>query len=97
MPPHEVCKKGLSRSFQVVNVFSRLTVFENVRVSVLARERKTWNMVTPATRMVTEETERIIESVGPDRPEGPGQRGPFPRRKEGAGDCASPSAARPSS
>jgi len=30
MPPHEVCRRGLSRSFQVVNVFSRLNVFENV-------------------------------------------------------------------
>src|SRR5208337_3525419 len=64
MPPYQVCKKGLSRSFQVVNVFSRLTVFENVRVSVLARENKTWNMFTPAQRLVTAETARIIESVG---------------------------------
>jgi branched-chain amino acid transport system ATP-binding protein len=62
--PYQVCKKGLSRSFQVVNVFSRLTVFENVRVSVLARENRTWNMVTPAKKIVTPETERIIESVG---------------------------------
>ena len=64
MAPYKVCKKGLTRSFQVVNVFSRLTVFENVRVSVLARENKTWNMFTPSTKMVTPETERIIESVG---------------------------------
>ena len=62
--PYQVCKKGLSRSFQVVNVFSRLTVFENVRVSVLARENKTWNMFTPASMLVTAETARIIESVG---------------------------------
>ncbi len=62
--PYQVCKKGLTRSFQVVNVFSRLTVFENVRVSVLARENKTWNMFTPASMLVTPETERIIESVG---------------------------------
>jgi branched-chain amino acid transport system ATP-binding protein len=64
MRPYQVCKKGLSRSFQVVNVFSRLTVFENVRVAVLARENKTWNMVTPASMLVTAETARIIESVG---------------------------------
>ena len=64
MPPHEVCRRGLSRSFQVVNVFSRLNVFENVRVSVLARTRKTWNMFTPSRKLVGEETERIIESVG---------------------------------
>ncbi|MGD0231764.1 MAG: ABC transporter ATP-binding protein [Syntrophorhabdales bacterium] len=64
MPPHGVCKKGLSRSFQVVNVFPRLTVFENVRVSVLAKERKTWSMFTPAKRLATDKTAEVIESVG---------------------------------
>jgi branched-chain amino acid transport system ATP-binding protein len=64
MPPYQVCKKGMSRSFQVVNVFSRLSVFENVRVSVLARENKTWNMFTSSKKIMTRETADIIESVG---------------------------------
>ncbi len=64
MPPYEVCKKGMSRSFQVVNVFSRLSVFENVRVSVLARENKTWNMFTSSKKIMTRETADIIDSVG---------------------------------
>jgi len=64
MAPHEVCGKGISRSFQVVNVFPRLTVFENVRVAVLARERKTWNMLTPARKMAMKRTEEVIEGVG---------------------------------
>ena len=38
----------MSRSFQVVNVFQRLTVFENVQISVLSREKKTWNLFTPS-------------------------------------------------
>jgi branched-chain amino acid transport system ATP-binding protein len=62
--PYEVCRKRITRSFQVVNVFSRLTVFENVRVAVLSRERKTWNLFTPATKIATEETARILDSVG---------------------------------
>jgi branched-chain amino acid transport system ATP-binding protein len=64
LPPHEVCRKRMSRSFQVVNVFQRLTVLENVRISVLSREKKTWNLFTPATKLATEETMRILESVG---------------------------------
>ena len=64
MPPYQLCKKGLSRSFQVVNVFPRLTVFENVRVSVIARENKTWGMFTPARRIATEEAAEILKSVG---------------------------------
>ena len=68
LPPHVVCKKGISRSFQVVNVFQRLTVFENVQVAVLSREGKTWNLFTPSKKLVIEETNRILESVGlPDK------------------------------
>ncbi len=33
--PHEINRKGLSRSFQITNIFPRLTVFDNVRCSVL--------------------------------------------------------------
>jgi len=64
LPPYIVCKKGMSRSFQVVNVFQRRSVFENVQVSVLAREKKTWNLFTPSHKLLREETERILESVG---------------------------------
>ncbi len=64
LPPHIICKKGVSRSFQVVNVFQRLSVFENVQVAVLSREGKTWNLFTPSKKLVREETNRILESVG---------------------------------
>ena len=64
LPPYVVCKKGMSRSFQVVNVFQRRSVFENVQVSVLAREKKTWNLFTPSHKLLREETEQILESVG---------------------------------
>jgi branched-chain amino acid transport system ATP-binding protein len=33
--PNEINRRGLSRSFQVTNIFPRLTVFENVRCAVL--------------------------------------------------------------
>lgn len=64
LPPHIICKKRMTRSFQVVNVFQRLSVFENVQVAVLSREKKTWNLFTPSKKLVIEETERILKSVG---------------------------------
>jgi len=35
LKPHEINRKGLSRSFQITNIFPRLTVFDNVRCAVL--------------------------------------------------------------
>jgi branched-chain amino acid transport system ATP-binding protein len=64
LPSYEVCKKGISRSFQVVNVFQRLSIFENVQISILSRERKTWNLFTPSAKLVLEETNGILDSVG---------------------------------
>jgi branched-chain amino acid transport system ATP-binding protein len=34
-PPYEINRRGLARSFQVSNLFTRLSVFENVRCAVL--------------------------------------------------------------
>jgi len=64
LPSHEVCKKGISRSFQVVNVFQRLSIFENVQIAILSRERRTWNLFTPSSKLAVEETNEILESVG---------------------------------
>jgi branched-chain amino acid transport system ATP-binding protein len=64
LSPHKICKIGITRSFQVVNVFQRLSVFENVQVAVLAREKRTWNLFTPSKKLMIDETNRILESVG---------------------------------
>jgi branched-chain amino acid transport system ATP-binding protein len=62
--PYEICRSGISRSFQVVNIFQRLSIFENVRISVLSRERKTWNLFKPSAKLAVKETNEILESVG---------------------------------
>ena len=35
LPPYEISRLGLARSFQVSNIFSKLSVFENLRCGVL--------------------------------------------------------------
>lgn len=62
--PYKVCRRGMSRSFQVVNVFPRLSVFENVQVSVLSQQKKTWNLFTPSAKLAINETDGILENVG---------------------------------
>jgi len=62
--PHILCRKGISRSFQVVNIFPRLSVFENVQIAVLARERKTFRIFSPVRNMAAEEVHEILRNVG---------------------------------
>ena len=64
LPPYQICKRGISRSFQVVNVFHRLTVFENVQVAVLSQQGRSTNLLSPARKLAIKETTAILESVG---------------------------------
>lgn len=64
LPPHVICRRGVTRAFQVVNIFPRLSVFENVQIAVLARERKTFRILSDARGMAGAEVDRILRSVG---------------------------------
>jgi branched-chain amino acid transport system ATP-binding protein len=64
LQPHEVCRKRISRSFQVVNVFNRLSIFENTQISILSRERRTWNLITPSSKLAIDETNELLKNVG---------------------------------
>jgi branched-chain amino acid transport system ATP-binding protein len=65
-PPHAINRMGLSRSFQITSLFSRLTVFENIRCGLLwARGYgySFWQLL-PRQRALNEETDRVLESLG---------------------------------
>lgn len=64
LPAYQICKKGIARSFQIVNIFPRLTVFGNVQVAVLSQQRRSSELFHPAQNLAVEETKSILESVG---------------------------------
>ena len=64
LSPHQLCRKGMSRSFQIVKIFSRMSVFENVQTAVISRMKKTSNLFIPAHNIAVKETEAILEAMG---------------------------------
>ena len=65
LAPFQINRRGLSRSFQVTNIFPRLSVFENIRCGVLwalGYRYSFWQMVEKA-RDARERTEAILEQI----------------------------------
>lgn len=65
-PPHMVSRMGISRSFQITNLFQNLTVFANVLAGVRSRQDLRYNFFKrpEASERLREETEKILEAVG---------------------------------
>ena len=64
--PHQINRRGLARSFQVTNIFPRLSVYENIRCSVLwclGHRYNFWRSVAKL-RDANERTERTLEQIG---------------------------------
>ena len=66
MSVHDRIRKGVSRSFQIINVFARLSVLQNIVLPVLARRGRTagmfhgWEKETEAI----EEARGILKEIG---------------------------------
>lgn len=58
--PHEIARLGISRAFQVSNIFPRLTVEENVRSAVQARNGKAFDLFSRADMVGLERTKEIL-------------------------------------
>jgi branched-chain amino acid transport system ATP-binding protein len=74
--PYEINRLGLARSFQITNIFPRLSVYENVRCALLwplGYRYSFWHRVGTAAR-VNRRAEEIVQRIGlasrRDRPAG---------------------------
>ena len=66
LPIHKMVTKGIARSFQSLNVFSELTVHENVRMGIQARMGHGGELFRSRSRLqgVNEKIPEIVERVG---------------------------------
>jgi branched-chain amino acid transport system ATP-binding protein len=63
---HRIARLGVGRSFQIINTFPRLTVFQNVRSAVLSRRRMrldSWSLLDRQAD-VSREAEETLSMVG---------------------------------
>lgn len=65
LAPFQINRMGLSRSFQITNIFPKMTVFENVRCSLLwskGYRYSFWNLVSKS-RDLTESADAILDQI----------------------------------
>lgn len=69
LPPYEINRKGLSRSFQITNIFPKLSVFENLRCGVLWSLGYGYTFVRFLSRLddANERAEVLLRQVGLER------------------------------
>jgi branched-chain amino acid transport system ATP-binding protein len=63
--PHQINQLGLARSFQITNIFARLSIFENARMGVMARHGYRFSLFRRASslRRINEETDALLDLV----------------------------------
>jgi branched-chain amino acid transport system ATP-binding protein len=63
-PPHRICRMGIGRSFQRTNIFTKLTVFENLQAAFLVHHGRGRDFWSRARALYRDETERLLVSIG---------------------------------
>jgi len=63
---HKIARMGLSRSFQIINIFPKMTVFENVRIAVLSKFNRRFNCTSflHRDRKIVEESDKVLSLIG---------------------------------
>lgn len=64
--PFKLNRMGMARSFQIVNIFSTMTVFENMRNVILSKNKIHYNMFSLLSKMdgINTGTEKMLEQIG---------------------------------
>ena len=65
LKPYQINRRGLSRSFQITNIFANMTVFENIRCGLLwtmGYKYSFWTLINRQKALI-ERTEEILEQI----------------------------------
>jgi branched-chain amino acid transport system ATP-binding protein len=62
--PHKIVRMGVGRSFQRTNIFSKLTVFENLQAAFLVHRGRGRDFWSKASALYRDETTSLLSSIG---------------------------------
>jgi len=65
LPPHRISRLGISRSFQINNIFTEMSVRENVEVALTAYhgDARRWGNVASRNRPIQAEADQLLERL----------------------------------
>jgi branched-chain amino acid transport system ATP-binding protein len=66
LQPFDIVRLGISRAFQITNIFPKLSVLENIVATVITHRKGNLNVVTPIRKLssVYDRAYQILEDVG---------------------------------
>jgi branched-chain amino acid transport system ATP-binding protein len=66
LPIHQRVKKGICRSFQIMNIFPKLSVYENIQIPVFSFFNRSLRLFRPISQHVdvNEKVEKLLDEIG---------------------------------
>lgn len=66
LPPHTISQRGISRTFQITNIFPEMTVYESIWAGINSRTKQPWNPFVRADTIgdISRKAEEICQLVG---------------------------------
>jgi branched-chain amino acid transport system ATP-binding protein len=64
LPPREICRRGVGRTFQIAATFGSMTVMENVQMAIIAHAGEIYRWFRPAAPLHRSRAIELLRQVG---------------------------------